>query len=858
MIMRNFYKMIQKKAFTLVLAFICVLSLKAQVQITIDGVANEPEWANAPAMSIAKTIALESKTGITDDSDLSGVFKVLWDANNIYYYLEVKDENLHTNETTGYLNDNFGIYFDLKNLKTDFYGSDNSDSTIFNWEYQWQNNVWGGRTATTGGGEWGGKWSNLYTPTSTQYVATVTPGVGYSIEWVLPVTEEAGITLSVGSVIGFDTKIADNDGTGRDQMGWNMSEDIAWHKPTFFGSLKLLADGTVEKVSILPTIDGVADYAWNQTAFMPIAKTIAAESKGGIKSDNDLSGKFKVLWDANNIYYYLEVKDDTLHTNETTGYLNDNFGIYLDLKNLKTDFYGSDNSDSTIFNWEYQWQNDAWGGRTATTGGGEWGGKWSALYTPANGIEYVATVTPGVGYTIEWVLPVTEKAGITLEAGNTIGFDTKIADNDGSGRDQKGWNMSEDMAWHKPTFFGSLKLLVDNTVEKISILPTIDGVADYAWNQATFIPIAKTIAAESTTGIKSENDLSGKFKLLWDADNIYYYLEVKDDTLHTNETTSYLNDNFGIYFDLKNLKTEFYGSDNSDSTIFNWEYQWQNDVWGGRTATTGGGEWGGKWSALYTPENGTQYVATVTPGVGYTIEWVLPIAEKAGISIAAGNTIGFDTKIADNDGTGRDQKGWFMSSDNAWHQPKLFGTITAEKGGTFQISKPLSNVADLASLTLSAGTLDKPFDSKNLAYSVELPAGTTAVPTITAVAKESKAKVAIAELAELPGKVKITVTAEDGITKKEYVIDFTIKTGISNNMAASFNVYPNPVENILNIQGAEKINSIAVYNATGQLQKTVVVDANSAQINLNGLNKGIYYISLKSENNVAVKKVLKR
>jgi hypothetical protein len=606
------------------------------------------------------------------------------------------------------------------------------------------------------------------------------------------------------------------------------------------------------------TIDGVGDdAAWATAPAMPINKVIALESGTGITDDNDLSGFFKVLWDANNIYYYLEVKDDTLYRTDATGYLNDNFGVYIDLKNIKCEFYGSDNSDSTITEWEYQWQNDVWGGRTATGTGGEWGGNWAPLYIPDSATQYATIVTPGTGYTMEFKILVTDSIGITLSAGDTIGFDTKIADNDGDGRDQKGWNMGEDLSWHKPTYYGTLLLLADGTVERIDYLPVIDGVAESAWNQTPFVTIGKTIALESTTGIKNDNDLSGKFKLLWDSTDIYYYLEVLDDTLYTTNTTGYLNDNFGVYVDLKNIKCEFYGSDNSDSTITEWEYQWQNDAWGGRTATGTGGEWGGNWAPLYIPDS-TQYATVVDSGVGYKIEFKILIADSIGITLHAGDTIGFDTKIADNDGTGRDQKGWYMSSDIAWHKPMYMGTAIAVEGGTFIFSKPLSNIADLKSLTVSEGTLDPAFDPKVTAYIVELPSGSTVVPEITAAAKSSVATVVISETDSLPGKDTITVTAEDAITIKNYIVNFTIISSISSSSIAGLKVGPNPVNDYLDISSNEIIKSVNITNLAGQT--VIITNPNTPDLKLNvtSLQSGVYIVKIQTANSVSVQRILKR
>ena len=59
-------------------------------------------------------------------------------------------------------------------------------------------------------------------------------------------------------------------------------------------------------------------------------------------------------------------------------------------------------------------------------------------------------------------------------------------------------------------------------------------------------------------------------------------------------------------------------------------------------------------------------------------------------------------------------------------------------------------------------------------YSVELPFGTTEYPTIEAVFAEDGQKADVLVPATFPGAVKITTTAPDGTTKKEYTITFTV------------------------------------------------------------------------------------
>lgn len=55
-----------------------------------------------------------------------------------------------------------------------------------------------------------------------------------------------------------------------------------------------------------------------------------------------------------------------------------------------------------------------------------------------------------------------------------------------------------------------------------------------------------------------------------------------------------------------------------------------------------------------------------------------------------------------------------------------------------------------------------------------------------------------------------------------------------------FNAYPNPANDVLKVSAAENIQSVALYSLTGQLVKSVVVDAKSATIDVANLTSGVY------------------
>jgi hypothetical protein len=70
-----------------------------------------------------------------------------------------------------------------------------------------------------------------------------------------------------------------------------------------------------------------------------------------------------------------------------------------------------------------------------------------------------------------------------------------------------------------------------------------------------------------------------------------------------------------------------------------------------------------------------------------------------------------------------------------------------------------------------------------------------------------------------------------------------------------FTLFPNPTKDQLTIKGISKINSIEIYNNTGQpiLKQT----NNSNQIDVSGFTPGIYFIRVRTESEMEVKKFIK-
>jgi hypothetical protein len=96
----------------------------------------------------------------------------------------------------------------------------------------------------------------------------------------------------------------------------------------------------------------------------------------------------------------------------------------------------------------------------------------------------------------------------------------------------------------------------------------------------------------------------------------------------------------------------------------------------------------------------------------------------------------------------------------------------------------LSNDATLTGIKVNNVSIEG-FSSSVKSYVVQLPAGTTQVPVVTATAKNVYAKVNIKPAADLNDSTTIVVTAEDNTTKLTYVVKFTVQYIPSDNSLLS-------------------------------------------------------------------------
>ena len=91
----------------------------------------------------------------------------------------------------------------------------------------------------------------------------------------------------------------------------------------------------------------------------------------------------------------------------------------------------------------------------------------------------------------------------------------------------------------------------------------------------------------------------------------------------------------------------------------------------------------------------------------------------------------------------------------------------------------------------------------------------------------------------------------------DYTIELNCLLSNSSETNNTFTLYPNPVDDLLYIASEELIKSVSLKNILGQTLYELKVDSFASSIDLSNLNKGTYFLSLKTESKNSVKKIIK-
>ncbi|RFN59971.1 T9SS type A sorting domain-containing protein [Marixanthomonas ophiurae] len=93
-----------------------------------------------------------------------------------------------------------------------------------------------------------------------------------------------------------------------------------------------------------------------------------------------------------------------------------------------------------------------------------------------------------------------------------------------------------------------------------------------------------------------------------------------------------------------------------------------------------------------------------------------------------------------------------------------------------------------------------------------------------------------------------------------YIDDIVAGAGVlsTNDFSeAAFNVYPNPVKDVLNIESAAAVNNVTVYDVLGKTVLTAKPDAISPSIDMSALSSGAYLVQVTIDGASKTVKVIK-
>ncbi|MBN2103687.1 T9SS type A sorting domain-containing protein [bacterium] len=405
----------------------------------------------------------------------------------------------------------------------------------------------------------------------------------------------------------------------------------------------------VPVAGIAPVIDGILDPVWTSVCSWPMEK-ISLNEDVAPADWLDTFSSFKMMYDENNVYVFIEANDDIVNTLNGLAWENDAFELYFDGDNSKNDqVTGYDVNDRQL-RYVYNQTSENIGNAPNST---------------------CSFITTDHGYNCEIQIPAQDMT-FALVSDHTFGFDIQFDDNDTGIRNHqlKWWSASND-SWHDASLFGTARTTNYVASDPMQILqasgtPVIDGIADETvwkdipwFSDNTFVtqtdgnPLSPPF---DITQVKNWNDCRFNCKMMWQGNMLYLYANVFDDIIDTGHNNSWMNDGFQIFIDGNNDKNV---SDPND----------------------------GDFSFVYstTPTSDAAFAVT---GSGYTFECQLNLNSELGIGMYQGKLIGFEISLNDNDGGGRDLwTHWWSNDDISWSDPGTLGTIQLA-GSTVKVDDP--------------------------------------------------------------------------------------------------------------------------------------------------------------------------
>lgn len=442
---------------------------------------------------------------------------------------------------------------------------------------------------------------------------------------------------------------------------WCSSTVFAGGKKVEVGkALQNIVDGVLQipKATQAPVIDGNMDPIWKCVSAYPLTKPEGGKETDAPEKYDDHHANFRAMWDANNLYIFLSVVDDSLFggadANVSSPWMNDCMELFIDGKNEKATSYDANDK-------QWRW---VYGETPDNKKAGDGPGKWAWKVTPS-------------GYQFELSIAKADLATyFPLVADTEIGFELSNGDLEKATSPQKvlHWWTVVATTWNNPSLFGTAVLSKQEVSDVYEIVyatqkPTIDGDMKAAdgWADANEITLTRFEGGADeylTKGIyTSWKDHQSSAWLMWDENYLYTFLKVVDDSsfggAQANVSSPWMNDCMEMFIDGKNEKATSYDANDK-------QWRWVRDE---TVASNPAGDGPGEWIFKNTTD-------------GYTLELKIPKADLATyFPLVAETEIGFELSNGDLEKATSPQRvqHWWTNVATTWNNPSLFGTAMLAK-----------------------------------------------------------------------------------------------------------------------------------------------------------------------------------
>jgi endo-1,4-beta-xylanase len=209
------------------------------------------------------------------------------------------------------------------------------------------------------------------------------------------------------------------------------------------------------------TVDGEVDKTWE------LAKDVNLSVVG---SNPKATATAKLLWDEENLYVLMNVKDDDLDASASAVHEKDSVEVFIDENNHKSDGYEDDDKQYRI---NYLDETSFNGSKCVE-----------------DNVKHAVKLTDD-GYMVEAAFAWTD---ITPEIGTAIGLDLQINDGSNGGRiGTRCWYDETGNGWSAPKVFGEVSLVdgeetPDTPEEPVILTPAVVEVEDVVYTGAKLTP----------------------------------------------------------------------------------------------------------------------------------------------------------------------------------------------------------------------------------------------------------------------------------------------------------------------------------------------------------------------------------